>query len=239
MASKKSNSKSGAESIKTLELKWEESMKEFQNRLDEAQANSNVCQLAEEFRCFKDTMLSALNDLKSQIASVVQITDDIDCRSRRKYILLRGVQEEDNEDPVSIATTLLSSQMKVTQMQSSHIKACYRLGQPNKKDHPRPLLIKFCDLSVRSSVWKNKKALKGTGISVAEFLTAKRREIFVAARKMYGMHSCWTQDGNIYLKLSNGCKMKLTSLDQVKVRLDGAQDNPKGSSSFKTKGKAQ
>lgn len=78
--------------------------------------------------------------------------------------------------------------------------------------------MRFTDMTLRASVWKKKTAFKGSPFSLAEFLTLKRQALFSEARKVFGMRSCWSQDGNIHVKLRNGKRERIESDDDI-VRL--------------------
>lgn len=199
--------------IKGLEGSFEERMKAFEDRLTQSGPMLNLNQLAAEFQVFKKSFLSELELIKTQINSLIQITDEIDNRSRRKFLLFRGVDECPSEISSELVLGIIKSKLHIKNIHNSNIKSCFRLG--NIGDKSRPLLVKFDNNALRSDVWRAKKSLKGSSISISEFLTPRRREIFKEARSLYGMKSCWSQDGNIYLKLPQGEKIKLSSLSQL------------------------
>ena len=51
-----------------------------------------------------------------------------------------------------------------------------RLGNPKKSitAKPRPIIVKYVTYNTRNIIYRNKKVVKGKGISVTESLTAKR-----------------------------------------------------------------
>ena len=65
------------------------------------------------------------------------------------------------------------------------------------KAKPQPIIMKFGRYNTRNSIHRNKKLLKGKGISVAESLTAKRFKMLEKARKLHGFVNVWSQDGKI------------------------------------------
>ncbi|CAG4930566.1 unnamed protein product [Parnassius apollo] len=187
-------------------------MSSFQARLESSQPN--ITSLTNDFIMFKETIKTALEILKKQVQSLILLTDDIDNRSRRKFLLIRGIEEYDTENCIDTVVNLVTSKLKIHTFRSTQIHSCYRLGK-NTIANPRALLVKFTDYTIRQEVWRAKLSLKGSNISIAEFLTPHRRELFKEARRLHGMHRCWTQDSNIYLKLCNGSKVRLVSLDQL------------------------
>ena len=57
--------------------------------------------------------------------------------------------------------------------------------------------MKFARYNTRNSIYRNKKLLKGKGISVTETLTAKRFKMLEKARELHGFVNVWSQDGKI------------------------------------------
>lgn len=200
------------EVIRGLEGTFEQRMKAFEDRLN--QGGPVHSQLITDFQAFKEAFYSELEAIKIQINSLIQITDEIDHRSRRKFLLFRGVEERPSENSTELVLDIICSKLHVSSVSNSNIKSCFRLGNSGS-EKSRPLLVKFNNHSSRSDVWQAKKSLKGTSISISEFLTPRRREIFKEARAVFGMKSCWSHDGNIFLKLPQGNKIKLLSLNQL------------------------
>lgn len=226
--------------IKGLEGSFEQRMKTFEDRLNQSGSVLNLNQLAADFQVFKESFLSELELIKIQIKSVVQITDDIDNRSRRKFLLFRGVDERPSENSTEVVLEIIDSKLHINNIHNNNIKSCFRLGNKDVKKS-RPLLVKFDTHGLRSDVWLAKKSLKGSSISISEFLTPRRREIFKEARSLYGMKSCWSHDGNIYLKLQ-GVKIKLSSLSQLqelKAKIESAASDDSTGSKSKSRSKCQ
>lgn len=216
MASRKGAAREPDEAIKVLEAKFDEQFKGFQKRLEAAPPSTELQQLAADFDAFKNIMQTALDALKIQVSSLTQLTDELDNRSRRKFLLFRGITEAKGEDLSSVIRGVVSTKLKI-KIEESELKSCFRLGTP-VPDKPRPILVKFVNHDTRSDIWRVKKELKGSAISIAEFLTTRRREIFKEARQVFGKTNSWTQDGNIFIKLSNGKKIRLSSLEQLRAQ---------------------
>ncbi|XP_048478041.1 uncharacterized protein LOC125488740 [Plutella xylostella] len=85
-------------------------------------------------------------------------------------------------------------------------------------DKPRPILVKFKDLALRNTVWYSKAKMKGSGVTLSEFLTKPRHEAFMAARERVGVKQCWTRDGCVVVLGADGKQHRvvtLAELDQV------------------------
>lgn len=223
MASKKGGAREQDDAVKVLEAKFDEQIKVFQKRLDAAPPSTELQQLVTDFDAFKNMMQTALEALKIQVSTLAQLTDELDNRSRRKFLLFRGIPEAKGENLPSTIQGVVSTKLKI-KIEETELKSCFRLGSP-LPDKPRPILVRFVNQDTRSDIWRAKKELKGSTISVAEFLTSKRREIFKEARQVFGKTNSWTQDGNIFIKLSDGKKVRLSSLEQLRAQ---SADKPPG-----------
>ena len=60
-------------------------------------------------------------------------------------------------------------------IKSEDIDRSHRLGKPkfSKNAKPRPVIVKFVRCNIRNRIYKKKKKLKGTGVTLMESLTAK------------------------------------------------------------------
>ena len=64
--------------------------------------------------------------------------------------------------------------------------------------------MKFTRYKDRNLIFRNKKLLKRSGISVTESLTLKRMEHLKKAREQHGFADVWTMDGKIMFKGNDG-----------------------------------
>ena len=85
----------------------------------------------------------------------------------------------------------------------------HRIGKNNSKSKRRPIIVKFISYNDRRAIFNNKKRLKGTGISIAESLTAERMRQLKSARDQFGFNNVWSIDGRIMYKDSTTTKPKL------------------------------
>lgn len=177
-------------------------------------AKDTVARVAEEFRTFRELIFSMLSLLRTQISECAKLTDGLETRHRRKALIFQGIAEAEGEISSAVILDVINKKLALKTLTGSSIQVCHRLGVANN-DHHRPILVKFSTYDDRSAVWKAKTGLKGSSISVKEFLTRTRQAIFGKARLHFGMRSCWTQDGVIVIKASDGSKHKVTSLDEL------------------------
>ena len=112
--------------------------------------------------------------------------------------------ETKTEDTDEMCLDVINNKLNIEMSQIS-IDRSHRLGKrkgPGQK--PRAIIVKFTRYKDRHHVFRNKKLLKGTGISVTESLTLKRMEHLKKAREQHGFANVWTLDGKIMFKGNDG-----------------------------------
>ena len=76
--------------------------------------------------------------------------------------------------------------------------------QKGPGQNPRAIIVKLTRYKDRHHVLRNKKLLKGIGISVTESLTPKRMGHLKKAREQHGFANVWPLDGKIMFKGNDG-----------------------------------
>lgn len=212
-----------AQSQRSLESTVFKMLSDFEMKLNRTPAAKvTVSGLSEEFAAFKEHVLTLLKLLGEQIKVISRSQDISEMKHRRKFLLFHGLPEEEGEDVNVKVCGIVTNQLKIPGASIASFKACHRLGRPSE-DRCRPVLVRFTDQSMKSSVWSKKTAFKGTPYSVAEFLTPLRQSLFMQARKEFGMKRCWSLDGNIFVKLPCGVRERLDTEEDI-VRLKVSRD---------------
>ncbi|XP_026745500.1 uncharacterized protein LOC113506863 [Trichoplusia ni] len=104
------------------------------------------------------------------------------------------------------------------------VRRCHRMGRNNNGSKPRPILLKLRDVEVRDRIWFEKTKLKGSGITLSEFLTKTRHDAFMMAREKFGISNCWTRRGEVFVLGADGTKRRvLNTRDVIAVA-----DSPEG-----------
>lgn len=181
-------------SILELMEHFNSKMADFQLDLQKANGSPTVTSLATDFNTFKTFITGALNSLQRQVELIAHQQDHFEMRARRKILLLHGVPEESNEDVSECVATLVGEKLKVAGFSTADIGHCHCLGQV-AGNKPRSILLKLHDLGTRNKLWYAKTALKGSGITMSEFLTKGRHDAFLLARQHFGLSRSWTRDG--------------------------------------------
>ena len=112
-------------------------------------------------------------------------------------LLFRGIPEVEGENTdqivVDIAEKWLDVKLKVENIYRSH-----RVKVRKQRSTPRPIIVRFIDYHHRDDIYRGKRKLKGTKISIVESLTPRRLELYELAKETFGMKNVWTLDGKIY-----------------------------------------
>lgn len=204
------------ESMATMMEMFQDKFNKFKNELKNAPDTvSSNSSLTMEFASFKVFVLQAFESLKKQIEILVLNVDRLDMHSRRKILLLHGIPEDKNKDTTETVLKVIQDKFKLSEFSSDHIQRCHRMGRLQDPSKQRPILIKFCDITIRNKIWFDKTVLKGSGITVSEFLTKIRHNIFVSAREKFRISKCWTRDGHVYVLGPDGSRQRINSLDAI------------------------
>lgn len=204
--------------ILDMQKYFEERMAKFELDLQK-KSSSSTGSLAEEFATFKSFVLQTLKSFSQQLEAVARKVDNIEMHSRRNMVLLHGVEEKKDEETDAVVAEVVKQHLKLDSFTAADIKRCHRMGRQTSNKKPRPILIKLRSSSIRDSVWFSKTKLKGSGITLSEFLTRSRHTAFMAAREKFGVTKAWTRQGFVYVLGTDGQRHRISSLgdlDRVK-----------------------
>ena len=121
-----------------------------------------------------------------------------------------------------IALALINENLGLN-INHSEIQRSHRVGPKTDKSNllrsakPRiqPIIVRFTDYETRHKVFKIKKLLKGTKMSISENLTITRYNLLKKAAEKYGKNMVWSHEGRIMTKI-NGMYVIINSLDDLK-----------------------
>lgn len=195
----------------TLEERFSTKIAELEAQVHSSSSTKEtVAKVAEELRAFKELMFTLLKMLRLQITEYSNTIDAMETRHRRKALLFLGIAEAEKEDCAAVVLSTIHK-MDLKHISGADITVCHRLGAAGNEHH-RPILVRFSRLDVRSVVWRAKAKLKGSSVSVRDFLTKQRQSVFSKARLHFPMRDCWTQDGVIVVKTSDGCRHRISTM---------------------------
>ena len=203
-------------------------MAEFQADLSKAAPNSSsattLASLNADFANFKKLITGTLNNLQQQVELLAQECDRLEMRSRRKILLVHGIPEAPNEDPSQTFIRAVVERMKLP-LDLNSFSRSQRLGRTSN-EKPRPILLKFSRTELRDQVWYAKSTLKGSGVTLSEFLTRGRHSTFLEARKRLGITRSWTRSGVIVVAASDGHQHRITTLSELNKVCPPAASTP-------------
>lgn len=177
--------------------------------------------LSREFADFKQFVITSLTLLKSQVDLLLLGLDRHEMASRRKVLLIHGLSESTTDTIPATVTKLLTGKMQVSSECANSISVCHRLGtSTDTKSKPRPILVRFSNVAAKSTVWAAKTELKGSGVVVSEFLTKSRHDVFMAARKHFGVQGCWTMDGKIVVLLPDKSRARVEQMSDLRSLME-------------------
>ena len=149
--------------------------------------------------------VSALHDdLKKTKAQVDQQAQ----YSRRHCLLFHGIKEEKGENTDSIIINTVKEEMDI-EILPNDLDRSHRHGNPKTKKKERLIKVKFVRYNLRHNIFKNKKWLKGKGVSITKSLTKDRMAKLNEAKETYGFRNVWTRDGKIFFKDEKNPSSKL------------------------------
>ncbi|XP_060809996.1 uncharacterized protein LOC132904088 [Amyelois transitella] len=208
--------------LEDLEKFFTSRMAEYDRKLEGMKtgpaANPDIVTLSREYTEFKSVIWGAISRIKTQLELLTLAQDRHEMVMRRKVLLFHGLPEERNENLNDSVLRVISVKLKLPDFPRDKLQACHRLGSPGSK--PRPVLVRFAAMEHRHHVWDNKTGLKGSGITMSEFLTRPRHLAFTTARKHFGIKSCWSVEGRIVVLLPDKTRRKVDTLAEVKKLIE-------------------
>lgn len=180
-------------------------------------------------------LASEVDTLKSNIA---RLEEDFDSRldelaqySRRNNIRVSGIPEVQGENVTATVVSLLNEKLNVG-ICPDDIDRCHRVGRPTHLHPPaaddssstrvvhRQILIKFVSYQKRNLVITGRRDLKGTGFSIHEDLTMKRRTFFKDLCIKIGFKNVWSRDGVVFWK-KNG--KTVSQFSKARIRMNESE----------------
>lgn len=217
--------------MSTLSDLFHKRMASFEAELPKTQSTPSITSLSSDYLSFKEFVIQAMNNVQQQINLLMHTVDSVETRSRRKMLLLHGVSETNQEDLADVVVKVVKQHLNMPNFTARDIRRCHRMGRSSAGHKPRPIVIKFETTDIRDGLWFAKTKFKGSGITVSEFLTKLRHEVFMAARQKFGVSQSWTREGVVFVIGRDGARNRISSLmDLHKVDV---QDGDKPAASDK------
>ena len=137
--------------------------------------------------------------LEKQLTKIQIAMDDIEQYSRRNCLIFKGMQEqeESHENTDLIVVDICRKNLGVN-LSRGDLDRTQRLGRKRSStDKPRPIIVKFVNYHDRDDVFKSKRKLKGSSISIMENLTSRIVSLLKEVKEKVGFRNSWSLDGKI------------------------------------------
>ena len=154
----------------------------------------------------QEEQIKSLTDkVKNQQEQMDRMENELEMlkqQTKKKTMVISGLEVKDDEDPEQIAMQLCKDKLKVN-LHPVDIDSVSKVK--TKTGNRTDILLTVTTLRKKSDIMRAKKKLKGfeQQIYINESLTPKQGELFAESRKLTkngSINSAWTRDGKIYIK---------------------------------------
>lgn len=129
---------------------------------------------------------------------------------KRKSIRIHGLPESIDENIHGKVINVFKEKLKVSVAQED-LENCFRIGR--NQNGKRTVLVTFSQQNMKLKILQNRKALKGTGITIAEDMTLAKYTLLKMAMEKFGRHNVWYYGGNIRVKVDQTKHIIKTTTD--------------------------
>ena len=137
------------------------------------------------------------SEMAQRIGKLENLPDRQEQYSRRKCLLLHGIAEANDENTDDFVLKTINEKLDVD-ITENEIDRSHRIGREKNGQIPRPIIVKLTRYNTRKKVFVSKRKLKGTGVSITEYLTSKGMEQLNKAREEHGFTNVWTTHGRSF-----------------------------------------
>ena len=150
--------------------------------------------------------------------------------AKKDHARMFGVPEQKGEDCRKVVCDIICKKLKI-KIVPSDISVAHRVKKSKRQKH-RPIIIRFKDRTQRFEILKERKLLKGSGISIAEDITIDNLNLIQEAEESELFAGVWFWNGKVFAKDKKNSKVVYTldlfvnfeEIIQSKVNKDAAAD---------------
>ena len=143
----------------------------------------------EKDRREKDKIIKNLSQKTSEMAQRINKLENLVDRqeqcSRRNGLLVHGIAETNDENADDLVLKTINERLDAN-ITENEMDRSHRIARKKGGQRPRPIIVKLTRHNTRKKVFASKRKLKGTGISITESLTTKRKEQLKKASEEHG-----------------------------------------------------
>ena len=133
--------------------------------------------------------------------------DDQEQRNRNYCLVVHGVEEAEGENTDELVVNTVVKDLEIAGFSINNIQRSHRMGPRNiarntrnNRVRPRPIIFRLSDFRIRKEIFRNKRKLRGKGVSITENLTHRRMNLLKLAQAKYGFNNVWTMEGRVTMK---------------------------------------
>ena len=127
--------------------------------------------------------------------------NDLEQYTRRQNVKIYGLPENGQETATETeqhVTELIRTKLNID-ITERDIDIAHRLGK-KIHNHTRGVIVRLISRKMKDRIIKEKKKLKGTGISIMEDLTKSNYHLYKKALESQKVSQIWTRNGQIFCK---------------------------------------
>lgn len=173
---------------------------------------------------------ATISELRGEIHQLQLANDSLEQYGRRSSLRVSGIREE-FEDTTDGVLHVVNDVMKLEPpLEAKDINISHRLKKPRgaRPTEPRPVIVRFMSKTDRNRVISQRRLLNEYNdnhdikLYINEDLTTYRAKLFGLVRKLQKrslFSQCWTFNGNIKVKDTNGNIKSVPSFEAIKELL--------------------
>ncbi len=136
--------------------------------------------------------------------------------SRKNNVRIYGLHESKDEDVFQTVSTSVFPKLPAEASFKLHdVDNMHRLGGAVASTQPRQIIIKFVTHHAKMNFLRQRKSLKGSGISLSDDLTAQNFKLLRELQTNSDVYQAWSWDSKMYVRNSADSRPK-----QVRQRTD-------------------
>ncbi|KAK3106542.1 hypothetical protein FSP39_022287 [Pinctada imbricata] len=150
--------------------------------------------------------------LHNKVSNLEGDIEELEQYGRRNSLRFHNVKVEDGADTDKIVVDICSKKLEVA-VSVDDICRSHPVGKENRNGN-RQIICRFRNWKIKNKIFSQKKKLKGDAdkLYITEDLTKYRQSLINEignAKKAGKVHSFWTNDGRVFIKLSEGGRKHL------------------------------
>ena len=178
----------------------------------------------QELKSKVDNAVKRIDYLENELSKAHSNNDELESYVRRQCLVVNNLKPEQGKTDQELFLDLCNNNFAELNITSESISKLHRLPRnPHNQNHadekPLALVVKFVKDMVRDRLFKNKKNLKGKGVTITELLTTKRSQLLSKCIEKIpsdGLsRAIWTDNGKILVKIGENRPVGLKTNDDL------------------------